>query len=62
MPYEPPRSFATHYNDSFINRKGSDDVGALTKEGHLTQVRRKAPKGEVESAANGIKKKFTAVT
>jgi len=62
IPYEPPRSFSTMYSNSFANRKGSDDVGALTKEGKMTQARLKAPKGEVEFAAEGIKKKFYGET
>lgn len=48
MPFNPPRNFSTIYTENFLNRKGSDEVGALTKNGYVSQPRRKAPKPEIE--------------
>ena len=36
VPFEPPRNFSTIYNQSFANRKGSEEVGALTKDGFVS--------------------------
>lgn len=36
------------YGDSFLDMKGSADVGSLTKEGMRAEKIRQPPKGEVE--------------
>ena len=48
VPFNPPVRYDTMYMDCYADRKGSEEVGALTKEGNSTQPTRKAPKGEYE--------------
>ena len=61
MPFNPPHMLNTHHNEWFSDKKGTDNVGALTKDGYSPDQRRAKPVGQVEQAAE-IPVKFTAVT
>jgi len=62
VPYSPPHRFETIYNDNFADKKGSEEVGALSKEGNTTQPIRKAPKGQYEDMKGDIKVKLASGT
>ena len=62
MAYSPPHRFDTMYTDCYADRKGTEEVGALTKEGNSTQPIRKAPKGQYEDFRGDIKVKLASGT
>ena len=52
MPYEPPRFYGTTTLSTFADKRGHDEVGALTKEGISPNIRFKRPKGQLEEDRN----------
>ena len=48
MPYEPPRSFGTTTLSTFADKRGFDEVGALSREGLSPNKRFRKPRGELE--------------
>lgn len=52
VPYSPPNNHITAYQNNFLNRKGTEEVGSLTPTGHNPEPRRKAPKGDLDTIAN----------
>ena len=62
VPYSPPHHFDTIYTDQFADRKGTEEVGAMTKEGNSTQPTRKAPVGELEGNRGDIKVRMASGT
>ena len=62
VPYSPPHHFDTIYTDQFADRKGTQEVGAMTKEGNSTQPTRKAPIGVLEGDRGDIKVRMASGT
>lgn len=62
VPYQKPSFYNTMYGDSFLDRKGSADVGSLTKEGMRAEKIRRPPKGEVEDFSSMPCKFFSSTS
>ena len=62
VPYSPPQNYDTIYSDQFADRKGSEEVGASTKDGFSTQPTVKAPKGMFENDRGEIKVRMSSGT
>ena len=45
VPFNPPHFLSTAYNEKFVDKKGSEEVGALTFEGFSPEPRRARPIG-----------------